>query len=348
MTKPQAKLGSIVAVALALAFSPGAAWTQSGTVRTHLANGIEATIYPSEYLLSRTTFDGTRGRIDVGDGTHLTVITEVADPEIVNKGDGAFHAFATEQVIEALGDIDYDRMQLGLDVLVLPFPRINALASSTTGRRIFLSPHVSEIADETAAYIVAHETGHVFQSHYLSEQSHDRWTAYRRLRRIDDVATFHAAAAHADRPVEIFAEDFRVFFGGPLAYFDGRIENPSLPAPATVPGLHDFFMHLAPAAATLPLVVSIGNYPNPFNPRTSLVVELSPEFLGSGERVSVRVFDVSGALVRELYSGSPGEPQLRVDWDGRDQAGCDVGSSVYFGVVTVGSERVAQKMMMIK
>jgi hypothetical protein len=298
--------------------------------------------------LARTAVEGTRGKIDIGHDNYLTVITDISDPAIVNKGDGAFHAFSIDQVIEALSDVAYGQMCLRMEIFVLPFPRTNVLVSSTSGSLMFLSPHVYEVSKEDAAFIVAHETGHVFQNRYMAEQSHGQWQEYRRLRGIDDATTYHAGAAHADRPVEIFAEDFRVLFGGPLAYFDGRIENPSLPSPMMVPGLPLFFSRLAVDGATQPFVVSVSAYPNPFNPRTALVVQLSPEFVDSGEIVRVRVYDVRGALVRDLYSGPPRDSQLRVEWDGRDAGGREVATSTYFGVVEAGSTTVSQKMSMIK
>lgn len=343
------ELEAVVAAALALGFYPGPV-LGSGTEpqRIALPNGIVATIYSSDYLLTRTTFEGTRGQIDLGDGTYLTVITDIADPLIVNKGDGQFHAFPTDGVIEQLREIEYRPVGLRAEVFVLPFPRSNLLVSSTSDRRIFLSPHVYEVTQESAAYIVAHEMGHVFQNRFLPETAQPSWQEYRILRGIDDTRIYHGGAEHANRPVEIFAEDFRVLYGGPSAYFDGRVENPSLPGPSMVPGLYAFFSRLAIDGASQPFVISVNNYPNPFNPRTELVVQLSPEFMDTGEVVSVRVYDVRGALVRELYASHPADPQLRVEWDGRDQAGNVVASSAYFGVVQAGTSTVSQKMLMIK
>ena len=53
------------------------------------------------------------------------------------------------------------------------------------------------------------------------------------------------AAPHADRPHEIFAEDFRVLFGDALANYSGSIENPALVYPRRVEGLEEFMLDLA-------------------------------------------------------------------------------------------------------
>lgn len=66
-------------------------------------------------------------------------------------------------------------------------------------------------------------------------------------------------------------------------------------------------------------------YPNPFNPSTSITLELP-----RAGKVRVRVHDVRGALVRELVCGSFASGRHEVIWDGRDDAGTPVASGVYF------------------
>jgi hypothetical protein len=65
--------------------------------------------------------------------------------------------------------------------------------------------------------------------------------------------------------------------------------------------------------------------PTPFNPRTTIkysVAGQSPVFL--------KIFDISGALVRNLINGkTQGPGWFSIDWDGLDQAGRAVGSGVY-------------------
>ncbi len=67
-------------------------------------------------------------------------------------------------------------------------------------------------------------------------------------------------------------------------------------------------------------------FPNPLNPGTSIAFGLPQP----GGHVSLRVYDVSGRLVRTLVDGElpPGRHSSR--WDGRDDAGTPVASGVYF------------------
>lgn len=70
-------------------------------------------------------------------------------------------------------------------------------------------------------------------------------------------------------------------------------------------------------------------FPNPATGAT--VVEFSPAVREiEGNRASVRIHDVSGSLVRELWSGPPRALIPRFDWDGRDGSGNVAASGVYY------------------
>jgi hypothetical protein len=70
-----------------------------------------------------------------------------------------------------------------------------------------------------------------------------------------------------------------------------------------------------------------GNYPNPFNPVTTIRY-------GIRERghVSLKIYNVAGQLVRTLVNQvrTPREEAFTVTWDGRSNAGQQVASGVYF------------------
>jgi hypothetical protein len=87
-----------------------------------------------------------------------------------------------------------------------------------------------------------------------------------------------------------------------------------------------------------------GNYPNPFNPVTSISYDL-PE----RTKVHLLVYNVSGALVRALVDGETQEPgHYRVIWDGRNDAGERVGSGVYLYKLRSDAFEASSKMIMIK
>jgi hypothetical protein len=85
------------------------------------------------------------------------------------------------------------------------------------------------------------------------------------------------------------------------------------------------------------------NFPNPFNPITTI------RFSGPrGVPVRVVVYDVTGAAVASLYHHvSPGG-EIEVQWNGRDAAGRPVGSGVYFYRLSAGNRTITRKMLLIK
>lgn len=319
-----------------------------GIVRIECTNGITARIFSPDYLREGIEITPAGPVLTLDDGERIDMISDIEDPRIFNRGDGAFHPFGTDDVIQALGEIECTGMALVIDVYLLPFPRCTILSSTTRGRDIFLSPHVRELSFEGAAFIVTHETGHCFQNRYLPPGSTDRWNEYKRLRGIDNEAVFNAYAEHAYRPAEIFAEDFRVLFGGAAARYDGRIENPDLSSPGLVAGLEEFYEALTVAVPLDRAIARVDNYPNPFNPATEVKITFTDAYEMSGERITVRIYDVAGSFVRELFSGISAGRDLRLEWDGKDSRGETVASAAYFCMVRRGAETVTRKLLLIK
>lgn len=52
--------------------------------------------------------------------------------------------------------------------------------------------------------------------------------------------------------------------------------------------------------------------------------------LSEQDQVSLRIYDVAGRAVRELWRGVAGQGEHRVVWDGRDDAGGGARSGLYF------------------
>ncbi len=83
------------------------------------------------------------------------------------------------------------------------------------------------------------------------------------------------------------------------------------------------------------------NAPNPFGPATTIRYELA-----AAAPVRLRVFDLSGRLVRELVPGGV-QPAGRhaVRWDGRDQRERVVESGIYFCQLEAGHLRATRRMV---
>jgi predicted extracellular nuclease len=68
----------------------------------------------------------------------------------------------------------------------------------------------------------------------------------------------------------------------------------------------------------------LGNYPNPFNPSTAISFAM-PE----AGKVTLRIYTVTGQLVRTLANGNYASGKHSVVWNGKDERGAPVASGVY-------------------
>ena len=86
------------------------------------------------------------------------------------------------------------------------------------------------------------------------------------------------------------------------------------------------------------------NFPNPFNPSTSIDYELNR----AGE-VSLSVFDMLGQKVADLYQGAQAAGSYSVSWDGRDAQGNVVASGLYlYRLVLDGRNSQSRVMTLLK
>ncbi len=88
----------------------------------------------------------------------------------------------------------------------------------------------------------------------------------------------------------------------------------------------------------------VRNYPNPFNPTTTIEFNLSQRL-----PVTLKIYDVLGREVATLLDNQMVNPGLvRVKWNGTNDAGQVVGSGIYFYRIEAGQHIVTHKMMLVK
>lgn len=86
------------------------------------------------------------------------------------------------------------------------------------------------------------------------------------------------------------------------------------------------------------------NFPNPFNPDTTIGYELA-----ESADVTLQIYNVVGQVVRTLIaaeSQSIGRYQVR--WDGMDDRGMPVSSGIYFYQISAGKFQDVRKLMLLK
>jgi hypothetical protein len=86
-----------------------------------------------------------------------------------------------------------------------------------------------------------------------------------------------------------------------------------------------------------------GNYPNPFNPETTIrysVKENSP--------VNIEIFNLKGQLVKRLVNETKAAGEHSVIWNGTDNNNNPVSSGVYFFKMRAGKYSSSKKMILMK
>ncbi|OGC91306.1 MAG: hypothetical protein A2W25_07035 [candidate division Zixibacteria bacterium RBG_16_53_22] len=98
------------------------------------------------------------------------------------------------------------------------------------------------------------------------------------------------------------------------------------------------------AAEPLPAQFAIHpNYPNPFNPTTTIGFDLPRD-----SHVRVLIYNLLGQRIRNLTDAQYPAGTHVLRWDGRNDAGSEVCSGVYFYLVETDTDREAKKMLMLR
>jgi hypothetical protein len=346
-------IAGIVMLSAAFAFA-------SEVVR--LENGIEVNLYTAQTILEQLTERDPDGRLYLrlpGELLRYRLVEDINDDIIINKGDGSFHPFNLDAVVQALAAVDLGGVfpDYDIDVYILPYPRYYLLSSTSSGNRIFLSPGVYEASQYAVAYTATHELGHTFQHYYLPDEDLEGWKQYLTLRGIYGDPDYSSTAEHMNRPKEIFAEDFRFLFGGEYATYSGTIENSELVLPSLIPALEPLMASLVTGEFAIdyndesmpagePMTVS--NYPNPFNPVTTIDVTFDGSASSEPHYIDVKIYGVDGRLVKSLYSGPVARDRFSIGWNATDDRGIPVASGVYFYRVRADVGNRVGKMLLMR
>ena len=85
------------------------------------------------------------------------------------------------------------------------------------------------------------------------------------------------------------------------------------------------------------------NYPNPFNPFTTLRYEILKD-----EKVEITVYDMSGRVVRKLLNNVQKAGQNHIQWNGLNDQGMTVSSGSYLYNIQAGGHGETRKMVLLR
>jgi len=101
--------------------------------------------------------------------------------------------------------------------------------------------------------------------------------------------------------------------------------------------------------------IELSNYPNPFNPTTTISFELNTEstslcqgYAGQAENTEIEIYNIKGQKIKSLpIPSSSHSPINSVTWPGTDQSGKPVASGIYFYKLNLENSPV-KKMILLK
>lgn len=87
----------------------------------------------------------------------------------------------------------------------------------------------------------------------------------------------------------------------------------------------------------------LNNYPNPFNPSTTISFNLTKD-----EVIALDIYNVKGQKVKTFLNEKMSQGIHNIVWDGKDNNGKDTASGIYFCKIKGESSQATHKMLLIK
>jgi hypothetical protein len=141
-------------------------------------------------------------------------------------------------------------------------------------------------------------------------------------------------------------------FAGQNLYFRFRLTDISGAAGLTDPGWTIDNIKIVTGSATgvddgsdsyIPVSVLYPNYPNPFNPETTIRFAVAQK-----SEVELDIYNLKGQKVKTLADGLYNTGNHSLVWNGKDDKGINVASGIYFYKLTAGNLTKTRKMMLLK
>ena len=97
------------------------------------------------------------------------------------------------------------------------------------------------------------------------------------------------------------------------------------------------------------LTNNLTNYPNPFNPSTTISFSISNELSEQNQQATVKIYNVKGQLVKILMDAQVSPGEFNIIWQGTDNSNKRVASGTYFVKLNVNEEeRSVKKITVVK
>ena len=139
------------------------------------------------------------------------------------------------------------------------------------------------------------------------------------------------------KPGEIYDDNSHVRFDNVVAHDDGSF--------SVDVEIHDITTGIADETnSNIPETFKLeGNYPNPFNPTTTISYDLPEQ-----AQVTLSIYDLLGKKIKPLVNQSQDAGNKIAMWDGTDDLGRPVSAGVYLYRIKAGEFSQTRKMLLLK
>ncbi|MCK5052306.1 MAG: chitobiase/beta-hexosaminidase C-terminal domain-containing protein [Candidatus Cloacimonetes bacterium] len=90
-------------------------------------------------------------------------------------------------------------------------------------------------------------------------------------------------------------------------------------------------------------IISLKNYPNPFNPMTTIAYTLPSDGM-----IGLKVYNIKGQVVKTLIEGEQLAGSYETVWNGKDNNEKSVSTGIYFYKLSTKNKTIMRKMLMLK
>jgi hypothetical protein len=160
-------------------------------------------------------------------------------------GSFTMRAVDSEEYLQALQEVQFPLEAVGSYKIYFLTYKLkdssSTLALSFQDGSAVVFGNYSALSEEKLHQLAVHELGHQVGFCLMNDR---KWREYRKLRGIDNEKVFNDyTEIYQNRPQELFAEDFRLLFGGDKARMAPHL-NSDLQSPDQIPELKEFFLSL--------------------------------------------------------------------------------------------------------
>ncbi|NMB80513.1 MAG: DUF3160 domain-containing protein [Ignavibacteria bacterium] len=93
-------------------------------------------------------------------------------------------------------------------------------------------------------------------------------------------------------------------------------------------------------------LITVTNYPNPFNPETTIHFNIPINY--SNSLVELSIYDIQGRVIKKLLKESLPTGSYYIKWNGKNDNGLLASSGIYFYSLRIGQKVINGKMNLVK